>query len=223
MDRVTGFWFIDRFFERVSWAGVFEFFSGNSGLLELVFHHAVSVSSVYGQVYVVLVREFGGLDPYFVLRLIRMRRGDPDNVFVARCFRVGDVEAVLEDLLENNVSSKASAVIYTPYSFVRGGLAGYLDSSRVTGLIHKLKNRGYRVILFNEVSRDGYYRPMGGSFHHHVADIVLRLEVKDRRWGYLVVVKHPRLPEGLHVSIPVEKIRGGGVWAEQRSLIEWLS
>ncbi|ABN69382.1 conserved hypothetical protein [Staphylothermus marinus F1] len=223
MVKITGFWFIDRFFNGIPWNGVYEFYSSDNSLLELLFHHVISVSSVYGRVYVVLVREFGGLDPYFLLRLIRMRRGDPDNVFIARCFRMGDVETVLEDFLENNSSEKASILIYTPYSFVRNGLIGYRDMSRITGLIHRLKNLGYRIILFNEVGRDGYYRPMGGFFHHHTADIVLRLDVKDRKWGYLIVVKHPRLSEGLRTSIPIDKIRGGNVWVEQRSLIEWLS
>ncbi|ADI31672.1 hypothetical protein [Staphylothermus hellenicus] len=223
MVKITGFWFIDRFFDGIPWNSVYEFYSSDNRLLELLFHYVISISSVYGRVYVVLVREFGGLDPYFLLRLTRMHRGDPDNVFVSRCFRVGDVETVLEDLLENNFSKKSSVLIYTPYSFVRNGLAGYHDMGRITGLIHRLKNLGYRIILFNEVSRDGYYRPMGGSFHHHTADIILRLDVKDGKWGYLIVVKHPRLSEGLRISIPINKIRGGNIWVEQRSLIEWLS
>jgi len=84
---------------------------------------------------------------------------------------------------------------------------------------------GWRIIIFNKVSASGTYSPEGGNFHHHIVNIILRVELKDDKWCYVEIVKHPYKRIGFRRSFPHKKFVfgiGDSIWVEQRPLTEWL-
>jgi len=197
---------------------VIEFYSSSDRVLGEIFHRVIAVNSKH-KVYVVIAREYGGLNPYYVEKLVRIHGGDVDNIYVTRCFRSNDVVMVLNNLLEEE--SKGLLTIYTPYSYVTNSLNGLREATYITGLIHRLKNMSWRIVLFNSVNGFGYYKPSGGNYHHHVVDAILRIEVKNRRWGYVEVVKHPTMGFSRKV-FPLKTLIGDRGWVGQRLLLEWF-
>ena len=80
MRGVSGFWFIDSLIGDAPWNWVIEFYSGDEKVLNLLFHHVIVYNSRFSRVYVVVYRDFGGLNPYLITRLSRMMKGYVDGV-----------------------------------------------------------------------------------------------------------------------------------------------
>lgn len=225
VQSVSGFWFIDSLIGGIPWNWAIEFFGENEKVLNLLFHHVIVYNSRFSRVYVIIYKDFGGLNPYLITRLSRIMNGDVDNVLVSRCFRYMDLVELLSDLVEKDRVENSVLIIYNPFNNVKGDPRDYVEVNRIISFLHRLKSNGWRIILFNKVSANGTYSPEGGNFHHHIVNVILRIEPKDDKWCYVEIVKHPFKRIGFRRSFPYKKLNlgtGDIVWVEQRLLTEWL-
>ena len=136
-----------------------------------------------------------------------------------------DLVELLSDLVEKSLVEGSALIIYNPFNNVKGDPREYAVTSRIIGLLHRLRSSGWRILLFNRVSANGTYSREGGNFHHHIVNVILRIESKDSKWCYAEIVKHPYKRIGFRKSFPYKKLTqgvGGAVWVEQRLLTEWL-
>jgi len=218
---ITGIHVIDDLIGGIPWNYAVEIYSSVEKIVNEVFHRAIAVNSARSSVYVLIAREYGGLNPYYLEKLTRIYNGDLGNIYVSRCFKTRDVIDSLNHLLEIEGDEGKVAILYTPYNYIAPEPPDLVEASHITSLIHRLKNRDWRIIVFNSVNGFGYYKPSGGNFHHHVVNVMIRVEKIDRRWGFVELVKHPFKPS-VRRSFPLKILGGSGDWGGQRLLIEWF-
>ncbi|MGB9827172.1 MAG: hypothetical protein ACPLSM_01475 [Thermosphaera sp.] len=213
--RVTGFKPLDELVSPVEKHWSIEFYGDPSILFPLI-HYTVASRSSSNRVYLVHNVEFGGLHTPLLVRLCRMFECRMDNIMVSRSFRLNDTVKILEDL----AAEKDSVVVLVfPYNYLPSDPSKYSEATRITGLLSRISVFN-QVVIFNTVSRYGYFMPEGGSMHHHAVKIIVRVV---RRNGRVVsqIVKHPVKNEGVRVFS--ERLLEAGVVARgSRSLLAWI-
>ena len=184
---------IDKILSTKPWNTTIEFY-GNEKLVDKVFHRIIAYNSKFSTVYILVNRDCGGLNPYEIAKYTRIYSGNIESILVSRCFKTNDLIVKLQDLLENK--KPGLLAIKTPYFWFKEDHSDLNSMSRVTGLIHRLKNKGFRIVLFNTVCKNGYYKPSGGNYHHHVIDIILYLEKYNSKYLIVKLFKHPYMKTG---------------------------
>jgi hypothetical protein len=213
--RVTGFKPLDELISPVEKHWSVEFYGDPSVLFSLI-HYTVASRSSSNRVYLVHNVEFGGLNTPLLVRLCRIFECRMDNIMVSRSFRLNDTVKILEDL----AAEKDSVVVLAfPYNYLPKDPSKYCEATRVTGLLSKISAFN-QVVIFNTVSKYGYFMPEGGSMHHHAVKIIVRVT---RRSGRVVaqIVKHPVKNEGIRIFS--EKLLETGIVVDSsRSLLAWI-
>jgi len=150
------------------------------------------------------------------VRLCRIFECRMDNIMVSRSFRLNDTVKILEDL----AAEKDSVVVLVfPYNYLPSDPSKYSEATRITGLLTRISVFN-QVVIFNTISRYGYFMPEGGSMHHHAVKIIVRMA---RRNGRIVsqIVKHPVKSEGIRV-FSEKLLETGVVVNSSRSLLAWI-
>jgi len=214
---ITGIYEIDSLIGYIPRGWIVEFY-GDYKVVKPLMHQTLAYQSKYYDTLLIHSREFGGLDPYLLNRLVKRSNGDIDRIHVVRGFRLQDV---IESLINESLGEYGVIVLAYPYRYVPGNPAAYTEASRITGLIKKLAvNR--RVIVFNEVSKNGYYYPDGGSLHHHTVHVIVGVWARPGDRVTIRLFKHPWKPVGLTTTTNYNRIIGEKPWVAQHRLTEWL-
>lgn len=214
---VTGLPSLDTLLEPLRRGWIVEFY-GYEGGVRLVYHHAVAEAARRGMVAVVHVQEFGGLNPYLLTRLSKIRGSDPENILVARGFRLADVPRLVDDAVETGAET---IVVVDPYLYAPRSWRMYSLLTRVTAAIRRAAGRA-RVVVANRATRfNKGYLPEGGSFHHHSIHVIVRLD-PSRRGVLATLVKHPARRVPARSLIHNAELVVAGRWVGQRPLAEYL-
>lgn len=189
---------------------------GDVDLVLRAMHYTMASRSRDRRVYVLLNMEFSGLDTLYLVKLCRVFNCKLNNIVVARAFRLSDTIMLLESLTS---TGGAVVLVLLPYSYVSKDPANYTEATRVTGLISKIALRN-QVVVYNTTSKFGRYMPEGGSFHHHVVKVIVRLSRRGRS-VVAVLVKHPVKNYGAR-SIPLVAFEHPIEEKSTRSILEWV-
>jgi len=160
---------------------------GEEESVRITYHHIIAESSKHGLVAVAHIQEFGGLNPYLLARLARMKGGLIENIVVSRAFRLRDVA----NLIMNAVKQGAETiVVVNPYLYSPRKWTSYSLLTPVTAALRRA-SREAQVIVANESTKFGRRElPEGGNFHHHTVHVIVRLG--RIRGGILArLIKHP--------------------------------
>ncbi len=167
---------------------------GDWGVVNALMHRVIALTAVeFGGVAVVLTQEFGGLNPYLIVRLAKFFGGGREvleKVFVARAFKLEDTVALLEEAVE---ARPGRVVIVDPYLHLSSDPRTYWRATPITGYLRAFAASGSEVTVFNRVSKFGARLPEGGNFHHHSVHVLVSLT----RLGRSVraeLIKHPLKP-----------------------------
>lgn len=216
LSKLTGVKPIDELIEPMKKEWVAEIYGDEKIVLDVA-HHTMVYRSIYSEVYVVLNIEFGGIEVPYLTKLCRIHNCNLDNVYISRAFRLQDTVDTLQSLLQ--VENKLIIVIF-PYNYVQPSPTNYTEATRITGIISKL-SQANQVILFNKMSRFGYKLPEGGSFHHHLVKIIIKL-IQKNKWIIAELIKHPIKPHGIRVF--PEKILVNPIPSiEQKTILEYIT
>lgn len=183
--RLTGITQLDELVNPLRRDWIIEFY-GEPRIVLTTMHYVLAYRSSSEIVYVVLNTEFGGVDTLYLVKLCRIFNCRLDNILVARSFDINSTVSILEELV--SVENSLVIVVY-PYNYLPRDPAKYSEATRITGIISKVSISN-QVLLFNSFSKYGYYRPEGGSLHHHLVKVIVKLTQK----GRLItaeLVKHP--------------------------------
>lgn len=215
--RLTGIRQLDELASPLYRDWVVEFY-GDPGIVLKVMHYMVAYRSGVERVYVLLNAEFGGIDTLYLVRLCRFFNCNLENVIVARAFRLSETVEALRDLcysVENSL-----VVVVFPYSYVPKDPAMYSEATKITGLVQRASGRN-QLVVFNTVTRHGRYMPEGGSFHHHLVKVIIRLV---RRGSSILaeLVKHPAKSGGLR-SIPLSMLEHPVPEERQLTILRWIA
>lgn len=212
---MTGIRQLDDLVNPVKEQWITEFY-GDPHIVLRVMHYAVVYRSTSSRVHVVFNIEFGGLDTLYLVKLCRILNCNLDSVYVSRAFRLNDTINVLKDL---EAVSNAVVILVFPYNYLPRDPSKYTEATKITGVISRIALSN-QVILFNAVTKHGYYMPEGGSLHHHLVKVIVRLS---RREGciYAQLVKHPAKPSAMRIFS--EKALEHPVLVKQRrTILDWL-
>lgn len=218
--RISGVWAIDRLLEPLRREWVVEFF-GDRRLTSYLMHHLAAFNGGRGPVYLVLAQEFGGLRTDLISTLCRVYGCVPSNVMVARAFSNDDVKDALRRLVGDGLEEGVAVVAY-PYNYLPKSPEGYYEASEISGLIMKAALR-HRLTILNTVTKFGDFMPEGGSLHHHIVKVIVKVFM---RGGRVVaeVVKHPARREGARAYIHVKLLEGMTLQEPpQRTLLEYAT
>ncbi|MEM4976590.1 MAG: hypothetical protein QXT64_04620 [Desulfurococcaceae archaeon] len=205
--KLTGITQIDELIDPFCKHWITEIY-GESTPVVSIMHYVMAYRSREDQVYVLLNLEFGGIDSLYLVKLCRIFNCNLENILVSRAFRLSETVKALEEL--SQVRNSLILLVY-PYNYVSVDPRKYHEATRITGLISKVASSN-QVVLFNAVTRYGKYMPEGGSFHHHVVKVIVRVikrgnsliaelvkhPVKEKHWRIipLSVLKHPVREQG---------------------------
>lgn len=188
---------------------------GDQQVVLRVLHYMIAYRSSVDRVYVLFNVEFGGLDTLYMIRLCRIFNCRLDNILVSRAFRLDDTARILEEL--SGLSGSLVLIVY-PYSYIPIDPSKYHEATRITGLAMKIAMNN-QVVLFNTTTRHGRYKPEGGSFHHHVVKVIVRL-VKHGDSIIAELTKHP-VKEKQWRSIPISLLEHPLKPRAQATILEW--
>ncbi len=214
---LTGVYEVDVLIGETPRDWIVEFYGDHRAIHPLL-HQTAAYQSRRSDVLLVHSMEFGGLDPYLLYRLARRSGGSIDRIHVSRGFRLNDVAGTLESI---DPLGYGVVILAYPYRYIPGNPAAYMEASRITGLVKKL-SLNHRVIVFNEVAKNGGYYPDGGSLHHHTVHVIVGLWMRHGGRITARLFKHPSKPLGETTSFTYKRLLGGGLWVEQHRLTEWL-
>lgn len=213
--KLTGIAPLDELLIPLKRDWIIEFY-GDEGIVLKIMHYTVAYRSVDEYVYVVLNKEFGGIDTLYLVKLCRLFNCRLDNILVSRSFNLDATINTLQELL--NIENSLIVLVY-PYSYLPRNPVEYSEATRITGIINKISFSN-QVLLFNSISKYGYHRPEGGSLHHHLVKVIIKLIPR----GNTVVaelIKHPvkertrRIFRDKALKYPVKK-------PPVKTIIEWL-
>jgi len=213
--KLTGITQLDELINPLRKDWIVEFY-GEPGIVLPIMHYTLAYRSSNDTVYVVLNIEFGGIDTLYLVKLCRIFNCRLDNILISRSFNLDTTISILEELL--NVSNSLIILVY-PYNYLPKDPVKYSEATRITGIINKISFSN-QVLLFNTISKHGYYRPEGGSLHHHLVKVIVKLTTR----GKLIVadlVKHPvkqpcrRMFSEKTIEHPVPK-------QIQKNIVDWL-
>jgi hypothetical protein len=214
--KVTGIKQLDELLNPLDKHWITEFY-GDFDLVLRVMHYTMVYKSSENTVYVVFNVEFGGIDTLYLVKLCRIFDCKLDNIVISRAFRLNDAVEILEDLASKNDSI---VLLAFPYNYLPFNPAKYTEATRVTGIIAKIAAFN-QVILFNTVSKHGNHMPEGGSFHHHVVKVIVKLK-QSRGVVYAELLKHPVKQGGRRIftektlDYPLHSLK-------QRTILDWFT
>ncbi|MCE4606128.1 MAG: hypothetical protein F7B59_02200 [Desulfurococcales archaeon] len=200
---LTGIYPLDSLIGSIPRYWILEFY-GEESVVSSLLHYITAYRSRFGSVLVLLNKDFGGLDPYTVMRLTRILNGDSLKIDVGRGFRFSDTVKLLRKA--GNSKDYDSLVIGYPYFHMPRGLKGYSKATEVTGLARELSMEDIRVFLFNHVSHMGVWMPEGGNYHHHSIHVIVRVDKVRGERIRARIIKHPSKPIGGAVSFRLEGV-----------------
>lgn len=214
--KLTGVKPLDELIEPAKRDWIIELYGDEKIVLDIA-HYAMVFRSVYDEVYVILNIEFGGIEVPYLAKLCRICDCNLDNVYISRAFRLQDTLSILQNLLQ---AENKTIIIIFPYSYLQLNPNSYTEATRITGIINRLSQTN-QVILFNTISRFGYKLPEGGSLHHHLVKVIVKL-TRRNKWIVAELIKHPAKPYGVRVFS--EKILANPIPnVEQRTILEWIA
>lgn len=216
---ITGIWFLDELIGEFKEGSIIELYGSDEKIIGEIFHRSIALLSKNHDLFIILAKEFGGIDPYYLSKLARIHHGDISRIFISRCFRLNDVLKALQDLIDKKINF---LILYMPYSYIIEDPRKMEEASKITSLLQILKSKGIRILIFNSISGNGYFKPKGGNFHHHIVDIMIKIERKDFYKGYSELVKHPAKRSGIRVYFTLKLIKGDLKWGGQLLLKNWL-
>ncbi|MCE4614271.1 MAG: hypothetical protein F7B60_01890 [Desulfurococcales archaeon] len=207
---LIGIYILDKLIGSIPNYWILEFY-GDRRIVSSLLHYVTAYRSKFGRVLVLLNKDFGGLDPYTVMRLTRILNGDSLKIDVGRGFRFSDTIKLLREAWDSK--GYDSVVIGYPYFHMPRGFKGYSSATEVTGLARELSLKNIRVFMFNNVSHMGVWMPEGGNYHHHSVHVIIRVDrIRGGKIGARII-KHPSKPVGGAVSFRSEEVfYGKGVY-----------
>ncbi len=208
---------LDKLLNPLPEKWIIEFYGRERDLWSLM-HRSIACLSRKGNVAVLVVQDFGGFNPYLVEKFARILGGDVSRIIVSRVF-------------DRETTSQAGSsipedvdyfVIIDPFLYGASRLDEYWVNSRISGMISKVFHNGRSVLVFNRATRYGsHYLPEGGSLHHHIVHVLVRVKRLSGKKSLLVeLVKHSFRRES-RMILPLVEV--DTVWVEQPLLLEWLS
>lgn len=216
MVKLTGIRQLDELANPLYRDWVIEFYGDPRTVLKIM-HYVVAYRSSMERVYVLLNVEFGGIDTLYLVRLCRFLGCHLENVVVTRAFRLSETVEVLRDLCYS-VENSLIAVVF-PYNYIPKDPLMYREATRITGLVQRASARN-QLVVFNTVTRHGRYMPEGGSFHHHLVKVIIRL-VRSGSSVLAELVKHPAKGRALR-SIPLNMLEYPVPEEHQLTLSKWI-
>lgn len=194
-------------------------FYGDRAVVEYLFHRAVAILSRQGPVKVLIARESGGLRADLLEGFCRLFDCNLASIAIGRAFRTNDVIELLGLASEEEGSS---IVLLYPFSFLGSDPSAYSEATKISGLILRASAKNF-VVLFNEVTKFGERMPEGGSMHHHVVKVIVRVS---RLRGHVVaeLIKHPAKRDGIVRRFSVKLLKGIDLLGGRNpSILEWLA
>ncbi|MEM1623953.1 MAG: hypothetical protein QW543_07505 [Sulfolobales archaeon] len=167
--------------------------------------------------YLVVAQEFGGLRTDLLLRFCRIYDCSLSNVMVARAFSNSEVREILSGLEVEG----ASVVLAYPYSFLPRDPSEYWEATAISGLIARVSQRN-RTFIFNTYTKFGDKLPEGGSMHHHVVKVIVKL-VKQGSRVLAELVKHPGKPSGALAVFHVKLLEDIALLEKRKTLLDWVT
>lgn len=214
---LTGLPSLDALIEPLQWNWIVEFY-GSERSVRIVYHHVVAEATRYGRVAVVHIQEFGGLNPYLIARLAKVRRSSPENVLVARGFRLRDVPRLIDEAVDTGART---LVVVDPYLYAPRDWRMYSLLNRITGALRRASEKA-RVVVANRATRfNSGFLPEGGNYHHHSVHVIVRLD-PSRRGLIASLLKHPGKRVPLRTLVHLAEVAVAGRWVGQRPLLEYL-
>lgn len=213
---VIGFDPIDRLIEPVARNWPIELY-GDYATTSYVLHIALTHRSRYERVYLLVAQEFGGIKTDLISRFCRLYGCCLSNIMVARTFSNREV---IEKLSELGSWDGESILVAYPYSYLTKNPKTYWEATTISGLLMKLSQKN-SVIIFNTITKFGEASPEGGSMHHHVVKVMVKLMRSGRR-VYAKLVKHPSKPTGVSVSFHTKLLEELVLMGRERTLLDWL-
>lgn len=214
---LTGLPSLDTLIEPLARGWIVEFYGYESGV-RLVYHHVVAEAARHGRVAVVHIQEFGGLNPYLIARLARVRRSDPGNILVARGFRLRDVPRLIEEAFETGAET---IVVVDPYLYAPRSWRLYDLLSSITGALRRASAKA-RIVVANRATKfNSGFLPEGGNYHHHSVHVIVRLD-PSRRGLIASLLKHPGKRVPRRSLVHMAELVVAGRWVGQRPLLEYL-
>jgi hypothetical protein len=218
--RISGIGIIDRLLEPLRREWVVEFF-GDRRLTSYLMHHLVAFNGSKGRVYLILAQEFGGLRTDLISALCRVYGCLPSNVIVARAFSSDDVKDALRRLSDDGLEEGVAVLAY-PYNYLPNDPQGYSQASEISGLIMKATLR-HRLTILSTVTKFGDVMPEGGSLHHHIVKVIVKVFRSGGR-AVAEIVKHPAKRAGARAYIHVKLLDGLALQEPpQRTLLQYAT
>ncbi len=213
---ITGLRSLDQLIHPYDRRWIIEFY-GDPRLTLMTAHYVMAYRSVYEKIYVMFNIEFGGLDTLYLTRLCRYFNCDMSNIMISRAFKLDDTIKLLKDLADIRGSL---VLLIFPYNYLSKDPLRYTDATKVSGLIMRLTHFN-QIMIFNTTTRYGRYMPEGGSFHHHIVKIIIRLI--DKKESFIAeLIKHP-IKRNMIISIPKVLLEHPLKEHSIKTLLEWTS
>ena len=191
---------------------------GDPGALLLLAHNILVYRSLFGEVYAVLNLEFGGVDTLYLVKICRIFDCDLSKIYISRAFRSQDTVEILKSL--ENVRDSTIVLIF-PYNYLPQDPAKYHEATRITGIISRI-SLSNTVILLNTITRFGSRNPEGGSLHHHLVKIILRIAERGE-WLIAELIKHPVKSLGEKRIFSKKILSNPLPTTKQRTILEWVA
>ncbi|MCE4604398.1 MAG: hypothetical protein F7B20_05490 [Aeropyrum sp.] len=189
---------------------------GSWRLVNSIMHKSIACLSREGPVAVILVQEFGGLDPYLVGRHAKILGGDLSRVLLSRAFKPETIPHAIDSIPEG----VRKAVVVDPFLFAPDSPRDYWRLTPIVSAFKRALGRGISIAVFNRETAFGRgFLPEGGKFHHHTLHAIARVSRCGARSLKLELVKHPHRPPA-QTCIPSTEV--GVHWDVQPRLLEWL-
>ncbi|WP_338602636.1 hypothetical protein V6M85_02620 [Sulfolobus tengchongensis] len=187
----TGFALLDRIISKDE---VVEFYSNDERLLRIFYHRVAALSA---PIYVVLVSERGGLDPYLIGRFQDIFNNH-NEVYLRRAFKAEDVPPTIESMRDNDL------IIIDPYHHNK-------IYDEIVSAIRKVKGRKF---IFSFMDRER----KGSIFGLHSAHSLIKLEMGIRGFKF-VIKKSVTIKE---IEIPASILTLYGKIEEDEGLMRWI-
>ncbi|MGC8572500.1 MAG: hypothetical protein C0171_03325 [Caldisphaera sp.] len=215
MDNLTGIESLDSLLRPFNKGEIIEIY-GNWNIVLSISHVTIASLSRYGRVGVIYIQDYGNLDPYFIRKMVKILRGNFDNIYISRAFRRYDIP----DLIKG-VEGLDSLVIIDPYLFSPTSPLNYKLLTPITGAIKENSSKGIITIIFNRETSLGRFLPEGGKFHHHILHSIVRV-IPYRNGVEAVLIKHyaKSVPKASYISY--KELGDERLWVGQHLLQEWL-
>jgi len=190
---------------------------GDQKIVLKVAYQTIAYRASFEEVYTVLNLEFGGIDTLYLTKLCRIHSCNLDNIYISRAFRLQDTIAILQSLSQRK---NVTIAILFPYNYITPDPPRYVEATKITSIINTLSYNN-QVIIFNTITKFGYKMPDGGSLHHHLIKIIVKL-TKRNRWIIAELIKHPAKPNSIRI-FSEKTLSNSTPENEHRTLLRWIA